>query len=270
MQLPIFQVDAFTDQRFCGNPAAVCPLDEWLDDSLLQSIASENNLSETAFFVATPSGDESDTHADYELRWFTPTCEVELCGHATLASAFVLYKCLGIEADAVRFATRKSGRLTVARDGNWFRMDFPAQPCRPVPIAERLVTGLRARPAETWQNASHDVAVFNHPRDVLDLRPDFTTLAELAPRTVIATAADDEADFVSRFFAPTYGIDEDPVTGSAHCTLGPLWAGKLGKDSLHGRQVSRRGGDVYCRLRSDRVDVRGRCALYLAGTLTLD
>ena len=273
MRIRLFQVDAFTNRRFHGNPAAVCPLEEWLDDSVLQSIAAENNLPETAFVVAAEGLSQEPEVSEYELRWFTPTCEVELCGHATLASAFVLYEHLGAVTKKLRFAIRTGDVLTVARRGRSLCMDFPAQPCRRAELTDKLLVGLGLRPSEVWRNASHDVAIFDTPTQIRDLRPDFPSLAELAPRATIVTALDDrsqDGDFVSRFFAPAFGIDEDPVTGSAHCTLAPLWGAKLGKTRLHGRQISQRGGDVYCTVRGDRVELSGECASYSTGTINLD
>ncbi len=217
MPLQLFHVDAFTFKPFTGNPAAVCPLAGWLDDSLLQAVAAENNLSETAFFV--PAGHH------YELRWFTPRCEVKLCGHATLASAFVVLQILETGRDSVRFETRRSGALTVRRDGNLLAMDFPALApwaCTAAPTA--LIEGLGKAPAAVVQIEDDYFAAYESQEEVRGIRPDFRLLEKLHPAGVAITAPGDDADFVSRFFAPSYGIPEDPVTGSTHCSLAPYWA----------------------------------------------
>lgn len=262
MQARLFQVDAFTSRRFRGNPAAVCPLEEWPADKLLQAVAAENNLSETAFLV--PAGEA------YELRWFTPAAEVELCGHATLAAGFVVLRLMETSRDSVTFRTR-SGPLEVTRRGDGFAMDFPARPAGPAEPPEGLVRGLGAEPIEV--RAGDDwMAVFGAEADVAALDPDFRVLAALGRRGVIATAPagpDREADFVSRFFAPGLGVDEDPVTGSAHCALAPFWAERLGRTELVGEQVSRRGGRVSCRLEGDRVELGGEAVLYLEGRIRI-
>lgn len=257
MKIPLYQIDAFTGTVFRGNPAAVCPLDDWLDAETMQRIAAENNLPETAFFVP---GDP------YELRWFTPTVEVDLCGHATLASAFVIFEHLDPARREIAFATR-SGVLTVARQGDRLILDFPALPAAPVDPPPDLVGGLCVLPRE-WRAASNYLAVFDAERDVRELVPDMELLAEL-DRGVIVTAPGDDADFVSRFFAPAFGVPEDPVTGSAHCTLAPYWAERLGKDELHALQVSARGGELWCAPRGDRVLIAGRAVRYLEGTIYL-
>jgi len=256
----IFQVDAFADRPFAGNPAAVCPLDTWPDDATLAAIAAENNLSETAYFV--PAGSE------YELRWFTPNMEVELCGHATLASAFVLFERLGYAGERIDFLTRKSGRLSVRREGARLTMDFPALEPHECQAPPALTAGLGALPSRVL-SATNYLAVFESQRAVADLRPDFATLATLDRFGVIATAPGDDCDFVSRFFAPAKGIPEDPVTGSSHCTLTPYWSGVLGKSELQARQISRRGGQLTCRAMGNRVELTGACALYLEGTIRL-
>lgn len=259
MKIPLFQVDAFTAELFRGNPAAVCPLDEWLPDSLLQSIAAENNLSETAFFVRRGSR--------FELRWFTPTVEVDLCGHATLASAFVILRHLEPDSGEAIFETR-SGELRVKREGDWFAMDFPARPPSPCPEPPGLAEALCAAPREVW--SSRDLlAVLDSERAVRELTPRFELLRRLDTFAVIVTAPGDEADFVSRFFAPRAGVDEDPVTGSAHCTLIPYWAGRLAKSKLRALQVSSRGGELLCAHHGARVTIKGRCVLYLEGYILL-
>ena len=259
-RIPLYQLDAFTDVPLTGNPAAVCPLDSWLDDARMQAIAAENNLAETAFFVREGEG--------YRLRWFTPTVEVELCGHATLASAWVVFERLDRSADSVRFATR-SGTLGVARTGDVLMMDFPAIPAARQPAPGDLAAGLRGAPAESWK-AANWMAVFATAGEVRALDPDMAALARLAPAGTIATAPADPSDgcdFVSRFFAPAHGIPEDAVTGSAHCTLTPYWANRLGKTTLHARQISTRGGELWCEDRGPRVALGGRCALFLEGTI---
>jgi PhzF family phenazine biosynthesis protein len=257
MRVPIYQVDAFTSTVFKGNPAAVCPLERWPDDAILQAIAEENNLSETAFFVAR--GD------DFDLRWFTPKCEVDLCGHATLASAFVVFEFLDRGSSRVTFHSR-SGPLIVARDGELLAMEFPTRAPERCDPPAALVAGLEKDPIETWR--SRDLmAVFESEEDVRALAPRMELLLRLDVLGVIATAPGRDADFVSRFFAPAAGVPEDPVTGSAHCTLIPYWAGRLGRPRLHARQISARGGELFCEHRGERVIIAGRAALYLEGTI---
>jgi PhzF family phenazine biosynthesis protein len=262
MSLPVFHVDAFTDKAFAGNPAAVCPLAGWLDDGLLQAVATENNLSETAFFV--PRGDH------YELRWFTPSCEVKLCGHATLASAWLLLQLLEPERNSVRFETRFSGALTVSRDGDLLAMDFPAlTPWNCAHPPAKLIDGLGKTPAAVVQIEDNYFAVYEREEDVTGIRPDFRLLEQLHPAGVAITAPGKDADFVSRYFAPSYGIPEDPVTGSTHCSLAPYWAERLGKTSLHARQLSARGGELWCEVRGDRVILKGNAVVTLRGELLI-
>jgi PhzF family phenazine biosynthesis protein len=254
-----YQVDAFTDRVFGGNPAAVCPLDEWLPDGVMQSIAAENNLAATAFFVR-----EGD---DYRLRWFTPVAEVDLCGHATLASADVLFRLLGHPGSSIRFLTR-SGPLEVGRDGDGYAMDLPATvptPCEVSPVLQEAL----GVPVDEALRAFDHVAVLASEALVRELRPDLSRLKELDLRGVVVTAPGHEVDFVSRFFAPKLGIDEDPVTGSAHCILAPYWAGRLGRTRLRAQQVSPRGGRVDCEVRGDRVTLRGRAAHYMTAEITI-
>jgi predicted PhzF superfamily epimerase YddE/YHI9 len=260
MKLPLYQVDAFTGDIFHGNPAAVCPLDEWLDDAVLQAIAAENNLSETAFFV--PLGE------NYRLRWFTPVSEVDLCGHATLASAFVVFTHLDSGREEVVFETR-SGPLGVVRAGDALSMDFPvlrASPCAP---PGDLIVGLGAEPRAVLA-ADDYMAVFDDESAVRALHPEMEPLRRLDRRGVIATAPGDSADFVSRFFAPKAGIPEDPVTGSAHCTLVPYWSARLGRRALHARQVSMRGGEIECEDRGERVKLTGKAVQYFEGTISTE
>jgi predicted PhzF superfamily epimerase YddE/YHI9 len=262
MSVPVFHVDAFTATPFAGNPAAVCPLKDWLDDNLLLAVAAENNLSETAYFV--PRGDH------YELRWFTPRSEVKLCGHATLASAFVVLTILEPGRDSVRFETRRSGTLTVSLDGGLLAMDFPALPpwiCTNRPAA--LIEGLGKVPDAVVQIEDDYFAVYGCEEDVRRVRPDLRLLEQLHPAGVGITAPGENADFVSRFFAPSYGIPEDPVTGSTHCSLAPYWAQRLGKNILYARQVSERGGEIWCEVRGPRVMLRGNAVLTLRGELLL-
>lgn len=262
MYLPVFHVDAFTKTPFKGNPAAVCPLRSWLDDDTLLGVAAENNLSETAFFV--PRGDL------YELRWFTPTCEVKLCGHATLASALVIMQILAPRGNSVRFETRFSGMLSVSRDGNVLAMDFPAKApwACPHPPAS-LLEGLGKDPVQVMQIEDNYFAVYAREQDIKKIDPDFRLLQKLHPAGVAITAPGDDSDFVSRYFAPSYGIPEDPVTGSTHASLAPYWGERLGKTMLHARQVSQRGGEVWCDLRGDRVIIKGNAVLTLRGELSI-
>lgn len=259
MKLRQYQVDAFASRPFEGNPAAVCPLEHWLPDSLMQAIAGENNLSETAFFVPTVKG--------YALRWFTPLAEVDLCGHATLASAHVLFRHLDHVQSAITFETR-SGDLIVEQYGEQLRMDFPACPPRPCEIPERLVQGLGRMPTEVLA-ADDYLAVFESEAEVRAIEPDLAQLARLGLRGVCVTAPGESVDFVSRFFGPKVGVPEDPVTGSAHCILTPYWSGRLGKRVLAARQVSRRGGDLGCELRGDRVRISGRAVTVMTAEITL-
>ncbi|KQT86058.1 PhzF family phenazine biosynthesis protein [Aurantimonas sp. Leaf443] len=263
--LPIFQVDAFADRLFAGNPAAVVPLAGFLPDEVLQAIATENNLSETAFLV--PAGP-----ARWRLRWFTPAIEVPLCGHATLASAHVLFEEMGEPGPVFTFETL-SGDLAVARRDGRLEMRLPRRDVsKPGPV-ERLTTVLNARPVEAHviPAAADDtwLALFETEAQVRALQPDFRAMAKLPCRNVMATAPGDGCDFVSRYFAPKGGIDEDPVTGSAHCGLVPFWAARTGRDAFHARQVSRRGGDLFCRLEPESVIVAGRAQTYLKGEIRL-
>ena len=258
MRLPLFHVDAFTSRVFAGNPAAVCPLPSWLPDATLQQIAAENNLSETAFFVG---GKEA-----YELRWFTPAVEVDLCGHATLASAWVVFHSLDPSAQVADF-TSKSGPLRVARSGDMLVLDFPARPPEPTSVPDGLVAALSQPPQELWRAHDNYFAVYDTEDQVRALRPDMAALRGLGPFGVAATAPGTSSDFVSRYFAPSFGIDEDPVTGSTHCTLTPYWARRLGKDRLHALQVSARGGELFCLPRGDRVTIAGRAVKYLQGVI---
>lgn len=262
-KLPIYQVDAFTDRVFAGNPAAVIPLPEWLPDVTLQSIASENNLSETAFFVRETVG--------YHLRWFTPAAEVDLCGHATVATAHVLATQFHVSDPTLRFRT-KSGWISVDRDDERrYVLDFPSRPPAHVDVPA-LAVALGAEPEAVLAGKRDLMAVFPAQRDVARLRPDFKAFADLPSQFTIVTAPADDSmpyDFVSRFFCPLAGVDEDPVTGSAHCTLVPYWASRLGKEELEAAQLSARGGRLSCRLVGDRVLMAGRAVTYLRGEIEI-
>jgi PhzF family phenazine biosynthesis protein len=259
MRLTLFQIDAFADKPFTGNPAGVCPLETWLPADIMQAIAMENNLSETAFFVPNKGG--------YDLRWFTPAIEVKLCGHATLAGAYVLFELLGYADNVINFYT-KSGKLTVTRQGDLLTMNFPAQPavsCDPPP---QMVQAFGREPAACLESEDY-LAVFADEEDILALDPDMSLLKKLGLRGVIVTAPAGDYDFVSRFFAPKAGIDEDPVTGSSFTQLVPYWAARLGKTKFRARQVSARGGNVWCELLGDRVAISGRAVKYLEGQIEI-
>jgi PhzF family phenazine biosynthesis protein len=258
MKLRQYQVDAFATRAFEGNPAAVCPLETWPDDGLLQAIAEENNLSETAFFVPTEKG--------FKLRWFTPVKEVDLCGHATLAAAHVIFEKLGYDQPVIAFETR-SGDLFVKRKGQQLEMDFPACPPVPCVLSETLAKGLGQRPIEVLA-ADDYIAVFDSEAAIRAITPDQVLLGHLDLRGVIVTAPGSDVDFVSRFFAPKFGIPEDPVTGSAHCALAPYWAKRLGKNVLTARQVSRRGGNIGCELKTDRVILSGSAVTVMETSIT--
>ncbi len=260
MQIPIYQVDAFTRRRFAGNPAAVCPLSEWLEPTTMQAIAAENNLSETAFLV--PRGGE------YELRWFTPKVEVDLCGHATLASAFVVFFHLQPTLQRVAFHTR-SGRLEVVREKDLLVLDLPSYPPSPCPPVPGLAEALGTEPEEFLLAHEH-LAVYPSEAAVLRLEPDMGALQKTDVFGVIVTAPGTDCDFVSRFFAPSAGIPEDPVTGSAHCALTPYWSARLSKRLLLARQVSSRGGELRCEDRGERVSIAGAAVLYLEGTIVVE
>jgi len=260
MKIPIYQVDAFTSRVFGGNPAAVCPLESWLDDATLQAIAAENNLSETAFFVGRDGR--------YDIRWMTPAAEVDLCGHATLASGWVVFNRLETGRAEVEFGSR-SGPLKVVREGDLLALDFPARPPEPIVDARPVGEALGRPPRELLAARRDYLALYDTEEEVRALRPDMPRVAALDRHAVIASAPGRSCDFVSRFFAPALGIPEDPVTGSSHCTLVPYWAGRLGKDRLSARQVSARGGELLCELRGARVRIAGRAALFLEGRIEI-
>ncbi len=259
-EIPLYVFDSFTDRLFAGNPAAVCPLESWLDDDTMLSIAAENNLSETAFFVAENSG--------FRLRWFTPAIEVDLCGHATLATAHYLFNEAGHDSGELRFETR-SGPLMVSRSGELLTMDFPARPLEPVAREKEVGAALGALPEAVLKSAKNYLAVFDSERRVRDLSPDIPAVKALGVHGVIVTAPGERVDFVSRYFAPGAGIAEDPVTGSAHCSLTPYWVERLDKNPLDAEQVSARGGRLKCELKGDRVFISGRAVLYSRGAIRL-
>ena len=255
--IALYQVDAFAARAFTGNPAAVCPLEAWLPDATLQAIAMENNLAETAFLV--PDGD------DYQLRWFTPAIEVDLCGHATLASGYVVTTLLEPGRESVTFHS-KSGPLIVSRDGERFAMDFPAQPPEPWDALDLVAEAIGVTPQELWR-AGKGMAVLADQAKVLAVVPNLPKIEALPTDGLIVTAPGEDCDFVSRYFAPHAGIPEDPVTGSAHCVLTPYWAERLGKTKLAARQVSARGGELQVESRGARVGLVGRVAPYLEGKI---
>jgi predicted PhzF superfamily epimerase YddE/YHI9 len=258
MDLPIYQIDAFASELFRGNPAAVCPLEEWLPDETLQAIAAENNLSETAYYVR--KGER------YDLRWFTPTVEMALCGHATLAAANVILDVRREIAGPRVVFDSPSGELAVERLGDLYALDFPSQPPGPREVHPLVETGLGKKPTQVLA-AQDYLCVFESEEQVKELKPDMQALAGIDLRGVIATAPGRDCDFVSRFFAPGQGIPEDPVTGSAHTTLIPYWSKRLGKSKLFARQISRRGGELWCEDRGDRVGIAGSAVQYLEGRI---
>jgi len=258
-RIPVYQVDAFSDRAFGGNPAAVCPLDDWLPDQTMQAIGMENNLSETAFFRPRTDG-------DFDLRWFTPVHEVDLCGHATLASGHVVLRELAPDRGTVTFHTR-SGALTVTQVDDRLLMDFPAWTPNPAEIGD--VSGAIGVEPEAVFAASYAMAILKDERAVRAVEPDHARIRALTPSELIVTAPGDDCDFVSRFFAPAGGIDEDPVTGSAHCLLTPYWADRLSKNELHARQVSARGGELWCAHRGDRVEIAGHATPVMVGEFQL-
>ena len=259
MKIPIYQVDAFAKEPFEGNPAAVCPLDEWLPDELMQQIAMENNLSETAFFVPQDNG--------FRLRWFTPTTEVNLCGHATLASAHVLFEHLDYDRDTIRFNSN-SGELSVQREGARLVMNFPAAQLNKTETSSFLEKAVGITASECYRDTDY-LYVVETEEQVRNLNPDIRSMTKADVRGIIVTAPGEEYDFVSRFFAPNAGVDEDPVTGSAHTMLTPYWSSRLGKKKLVGRQVSRRGGMVYCHQKGDRVEISGEACTVMQGQIVV-
>lgn len=259
MELSIYQIDAFAKKTFEGNPAAICPLDAWLPDEVLLSIAEENNLSETAYFIKTKTG--------YHIRWFTPTTEVDLCGHATLAAAFVIFNELGYKGNSISFES-KSGILKVGKDNDLLIMDFPSQPPTTCELPTEIQQAFDVMPTECLKSEDY-ILVFNNENEVLNAAPKLEQLNNIDRRGVIITAPSENYDFVSRFFAPKYGIDEDPVTGSAHTQLAPYWANQLNQTKFHAKQVSKRGGELICELMGDRVTIAGHATKYLQGSIEI-
>lgn len=258
--LPIYQIDAFTNHLFGGNPAAVVPLQEWLPEALMQKIAMENNLSETAFFMKDPSG--------YHIRWFTPLSEVRLCGHATLATAHVLFRHLDIKENNIEF-TSKSGPLTVTREGEKLTLDFPADEMQSVDPPGDLVMAIGQMPVETFKGKTDYMLVYESQQEIENMEPDMGRLIRTDARGVIVTAPGKEVDFVSRFFAPQVGVPEDPVTGSAHTSLTPYWSKRLNKSTLSATQLSKRKGELTLRLDGDRIKISGNAVTYLHGTIQI-
>ncbi|MFY7788693.1 MAG: PhzF family phenazine biosynthesis protein [Thermoflexibacteraceae bacterium] len=259
MQIPIYQVDAFSDKVFGGNPAAVCPLSSWLADDILQKIAQENNLAETAFFVPTEKG--------FHLRWFTPELEIDLCGHATLATAHVLFTCLGYAANQITFQS-KSGELIVSRQGDLLTLDFPTREPQPTTLPQEILEAIGVAPQEVLKARDY-VLVYENEEVIQKIAPNAALLqkVDLGTGGVIVTAKGNTVDFVSRFFTPQASLFEDPVTGSAHCSLIPFWAKRLGKNNLHAYQISARKGELFCELLGERVKITGKCVLYLEGRI---
>jgi len=266
MHIPVFHIDAFTGRAFTGNPAAVCFLDFWLDDGLLRKVAAENNLPATAFLIPSAEG--------YDLRWFSPACELRLCGHATLAAGFVVFHFLKTELKEVQFSTTFRGKLSVRRAGELLEMDFPAitaKPCAPpAELFEALAPTLKPGDIlELFEGNDTYAAFLTSQNQVNHFQPNLAALVKLHPRVVVLTAQGDDVDFVSRYFAPGYGIPEDFVTGSSHCLLTPIWAKRLGKTELQARQLSARGGELRCEWKGDRVLLRGKAVPIMQGSLTI-
>ena len=261
MKLNIYQIDAFTDSIFSGNPAAVIPLEQWLSDEILQNIATENNLSETAFFVKEKQG--------FHIRWFTPLSEVNLCGHATLATAHVLFVHLGFEGSVLEFQSR-SGLLKVEKtEDNILTLNFPAAKLSKMNLPDHIKAAIGIEPVECWHGDEDIMLIFESEKQTLSITPDFEKLKDPVYRGVIVTAPGDTVDFVSRFFAPAYGINEDPVTGSAHTLLIPYWSKKLGKTKMKAKQISKRGGDLICSVEGDRVNIGGDAVTYMEGSIVI-
>lgn len=259
MELKIYQVDAFSDVVFGGNPAAVIPLAGWLEDDILQKIALENNLSETAFYVH--NGDQ------ILIRWFTPEVEVDLCGHATLATAHVLFKHKGFKKDIIEFYSSRSGLLKVKKSSLGLTLNFPSDSLSKISLTHDLLDCFQQKPVEAFKGKTDVVLVFQNEKDIKQLQFDLEKIKLIPARGVIATAKGDEVDFVSRFFGPQVGVPEDPVTGSAHTSLTPIWAEKLGKNKMTARQLSSRGGNLTCELLGERVEITGYAVTYMEGRI---
>jgi len=260
MKIPIYQIDTFTGNLFSGNPAAVCPLEKWLDESILQSIAAENNQSETAFFVK-----ESNA---YRIKWFTPVCEVDLCGHATLASAYVYFRYTNSESDIIKFLSR-SGELIVTKNADLLSLNFPSKNLKSSKLSQDIIDAVNIEPIEVFKSDDY-ILIYDNQDQIIQLDPIMEKLKDIDLRGVIVSAPGINCDFVSRFFAPKFGINEDPVTGSAHCSLVPYWSDKLGKNTLHAIQLSKRGGELFCEMKGDRVIISGKVVEYMNGQIILN
>lgn len=270
MKLTLYQIDAFAHKLFTGNPAAVIPLDKWIDESLMQDLAMENNLSETVFFVPASSSAEAPKGTDYHIRWFTPAAEINLCGHATLASAYVLFNILGHDKPSINFHCQ-SGKLIITREKDIISMDFPSwkpEKISDYPDGLEKVLGVKEI---VGVYKSRDLLIeLNREEDVRNAQPDFTLIKKTGYKMIITAPGNaEQVDFVSRFFAPTFGVDEDPVTGSAHSQLIPFWSEKLNKTKMQARQLSRRGGQLWVEQKGDRVQMGGKCVFYMKGEISI-
>ena len=259
MSQKIYQIDAFADTLFSGNPAAVCPLENWLDADIMQKIAGENNLAETAFTVPAENG--------YEIRWFTPEVEVDLCGHATLTSAYTLMNFEGFSGEKINFFSRNSGTLTVNKNGDFLTLDFPKDNLQKVEDLAIFEKCFVYQPIEAYQGKTDYLLVFENEHQIQNIEPNIPEIAKINARGIIVSSISENFDFVSRFFGPNCGVNEDPVTGSAHTTLTPFWAEKLGKTKLTAKQISKRGGVLECELKNDRILISGKCKTYLKGEI---
>jgi len=260
MKQRIYQVDAFSEKVFSGNPAAVCPLGEWLEDDIMQKIAMENNLAETAFYVKSEDG-------SYEIRWFTPAAEVDLCGHATLATGFVLFNCENHIGDTINLYSPRSGKLTVSRKDGYLILNFPSDIFNEIGLSEELTAGFNIMPKSAFKGKTDYMLVFENENEIRSIEPDIDKISKVEARGIIVTAEGDDVDFVSRFFAPQVGVNEDPVTGSAHTTLTPYWAKGLNKTELSAIQLSQRKGYLQCKYLGERVEISGQCQLYMSGEI---
>lgn len=261
MKQKIYQVDAFAGEVFKGNPAAVCPLDKWWSDEMMQKIAMENNLAETAFYV------KNDEH--YDIRWFTPAVEVDLCGHATLAAAFVLFNHEGHNGDIIHFCSHRSGGLTVKKDAQFLTLNFPVDEYKSIPLTEDISSGFNIMPRQAFKGKTDYLLIFDNEDEIRTIEYNLDAISRLEGRGVIISAKGDDVDFVSRFFAPQSGIDEGPVTGSAHTTLTPYWSEVLDKQELTAMQLSGRTGYLRCRNLGERIEISGECKLYMTGEIIL-
>ena len=261
-KIKLYQIDAFTNKVFSGNPAAVCPLDQWLNDEILQNIAMENNLAETAFYVKQGK--------QYIIRWFTPTVEVDLCGHATLAAAFVLFNIDHYAENTIHFFSQRSGELTVTKSGDLLTLNFPTDTYESITLTSQILNCFDLKPKLAFKGKTDYLFIYEREEDILRIKPNFEEISTLNGRGVIVSAKGIHVDFVSRFFAPQSGINEDPVTGSAHTTLTPYWAKEFNKTEFSAIQLSERIGYLQCRYLNDRVEISGQGKLYLTGEINLD